>query len=365
MDADPSKYNVNKRNRCFVHGPAVGDDLRRLAVTLIMEAGGNPENGFLPYGVISRVADSVKLANSTVKAIWDRYCETGSVAPLPHGGGRKKKLQEQDLLYAKQLKLEKPSIYLKEVQTKLSMFANVDASLSTICQSYKRYMNDGPWTRKAMVTPSAERFTQQNLTVFSGLSKLHLSAKSLRTEIFDENGFYLPDTLKRQYGHALKGKPAVEVSAKTRSPHLTLNLMIGLNGVAYASVVQGATDTERYLIFFHEAANSVNDVGQPALVAGDIVIVGNCATHRNRGQLLLARYLANQGIEYVFLPTYSLDLNPVELCFRHLKTIMKGDPFARMATNLSLDFAILRAIMSITPGDARSYFRVCDYMNVN
>ena len=63
MDADPSKYNVNKRNRCFVHGPAVGDDLRRLVVTLIMEAGGNPENRFIPYGVLSRVADSVKLAN--------------------------------------------------------------------------------------------------------------------------------------------------------------------------------------------------------------------------------------------------------------------------------------------------------------
>ena len=56
-----------------------------------MEAGGNPENRFIPYGVLSRVADSVKLANSTVKAIWDRFCETGSVAPLPPGGGRKKK----------------------------------------------------------------------------------------------------------------------------------------------------------------------------------------------------------------------------------------------------------------------------------
>ena len=36
---------------------------------------------------------------------------------------------------------------------------------------------------------------------------------------------------------------------KARSPHLTLNLMVGLNGVAYANVVEGATDTARYLIF--------------------------------------------------------------------------------------------------------------------
>ena len=365
MDADPSKYNVNKRNRCFVHGPAVGDDLRRLVVTLIMEAGGNPENRFIPYGVLSRVADSVKLANSTVKAIWDRFCETGSVAPLPPGGGRKKKLQEHDLLYAKQLKVEKPSIYLKEVQTKLSMFANVDVSLSTICKSYKHYMNDGPWTRKVMVTPSAERFTRQNLQYTQAYLNYVSRQNPYKLRFFDESGFFLPDTLKRRYGHAPKGQPAVEVSGKTRSPHLTLNLMIGLDGVAYANVVEGATDTDRYLNFFHEAANSVNDMGRPALVTGDIVIVDNCATHRNRGQLILGRYLANQGIQYVFLPTYSPDLNPVELCFRHIKTLMKGDPYMRMAKDVSLDYAILRAVMSITPGDARCYFQACEYMNVN
>ena len=48
--------------------------------------------------------------------------------------------------------------------------------------------------------------------------------------------------------------------------------MVGLNGRAYANVAQGATDTDRYLIFFHEAGNSVNDVGQPALMAGDNVL---------------------------------------------------------------------------------------------
>ena len=82
-------------------------------------------------------------------------------------------------------------------------------------------------------------------------------------------------------------------------------------------------------------------------------------------QLILGRYLANQGIQYVFLPTYSPDLNPVELCFRHIKTLMKGDPYMRMAKDVSLDYAILRAVMSITPGDARCYFQACEYMNVN
>ena len=93
MDDSPSK-TVSKRNRCYVHGQAVGDDLRSLVVAHIIEAGGNTENKYIPYGVVSRVAKCVKLSNHAVKSVWDRYCESGSVAPRPHGGGRKKKLQE-------------------------------------------------------------------------------------------------------------------------------------------------------------------------------------------------------------------------------------------------------------------------------
>ena len=43
---------------------------------------------------------------------------------------------------------------------------------------------------------------------------------------------------------------AHERGFKARSSHLTLNLMVGLKGVAYANVVEGATDTARYLTFF-------------------------------------------------------------------------------------------------------------------
>lgn len=174
----------------------------------------------------------------------------------------------------------------------------------------------------------------------------------------------MPETIKRKYGHAPVGQPAVEVSAKARSPHLTLNLMIGLNGVAYANVVLGATDTNRYLNFFHESANSVDNDGHPALITGDIVVVDNCATHRNRGQVILSQYLRNQGIEYAFTPTYSPDMNPVETCFRHIKTLMKNEQFQRMAREVNLEYAILSAVNTITAGDARRYFRDCEYIPV-
>ena len=80
----------------------------------------------------------------------------------------------------------------------------------------------------------------------------------------------------------------------------------------------------------------------------ETVIVDNCATHRNRGQLILARYLTNQGIEYVFLPTYSPDLNPVEFCFRHIKILLKDSLFIRIAREISLEYAVLSRSINYT-----------------
>lgn len=362
---DDNKSSTNKRNRSFINGQAVGNDLRSLVVTHILEIGGNTDTGYIPRGVISNVASQLRLSNNCVKNIWDRYCDTGSVKPRPHSGGKEVKLKEPDVMYIEQLKREKPSVYLNEIQDKLARFSNVDVSTSTICKTLKRKMKDGQWTRKVMVVPSKERFTPNNMQYTQAFLNYISRQNPYKLKFFDESGFNMPDSIRRKYGHAPLGKPAVEVASKGRSPHYTLNLMLGLNGIAYANVVEGATDTTRYLNFFHEASNSVDDYGNPALVAGDIVIVDNCATHRNRGQLILGQYLQNQGITYTFTPTYSPDLNPVEHCFRHIKILMKTDKFRRMATEVNLECAILSAVLEINAGDAKSYFAECGYMNIN
>ena len=102
-------------------------------------------------------------------------------------------LQEHDLLYVK-LKVEKPSIYLKEVKNTLASFANVHVSLSTICKSFKHKMNDGSWTRKVLVNPYGERF---NITHICSAPKHTLTLSLVKTHtnsIFYKSGFCLPDT---------------------------------------------------------------------------------------------------------------------------------------------------------------------------
>ena len=83
---------------------------------------------------------------------------------------------------------------------------------------------------------------------------------------------------------------------------MTLNLVVRLNGL-YADVVNGASNTQNYLEFWNDAATyGQNTDGSPILSAGDIVIVDNCATHRNTGGRALAHFLHDIGIEYAFTP---------------------------------------------------------------
>lgn len=100
-----------------------------------------------------------------------------------------------------------------------------------------------------------------------------------------------------------------------------------------------------------------------ALEPGDIVIIDNCPIHRNNGELVVSNFLDRMGIEYMFLPTYSPDLNPVESCFSQIKSILKQERFAGMAV-ANLKVAIGEAIKEISVDNIAGYYRATGYINV-
>ena len=77
-----------------------------------------------------------------------------------------------------------------------------------------------------------------------------------------------------------------------------------------------------FYIFFGVAANAGDaQTDRPALNVGDIV-VDNCPKHHYDGELNLESFLTDLGIELVFTPTYSPDLNPVKFVFLKMRTEM-------------------------------------------
>src|SRR5205807_10015604 len=65
----------------------------------------------------------------------------------------------------------------------------------------------------------------------------------------------------------------------------------------------------------------VDQILVPTLQAGDIVVMDNLASHKVEG--VRARIEAT-GAQLWYLPPYSPDRNPIELCFAKLKVLLRS-----------------------------------------
>ena len=94
--------------------------------------------------------------------IWSRFVSCKSLEHAPRSG-RPMKLQHVDLEYSKCLKTERSSLTHTEVRDKLEENANISIDISTVCRAVKRKLDPVEWTRKRLVTPAGERFTDRNM----------------------------------------------------------------------------------------------------------------------------------------------------------------------------------------------------------
>lgn len=89
-------------------------------------------------GSIKQIAAMFNVGETFVKKMLRQKRETGSVNPLPHGGGNKSKLgNKEDRLLQKEIKLQS-DVSLSELQEHLLLKANLDVSLTTIHRALER-----------------------------------------------------------------------------------------------------------------------------------------------------------------------------------------------------------------------------------
>jgi transposase len=88
---------------------------------------------------------------------------------------------------------------------------------------------------------------------------------------------------------------------------------------------------------------------------GDIVIMDNLSSHKRAG---VKEALESVGAHARYLPPYSPDLNPIELAFSKLKTLLRK---AAERTVDALWNRIGQLLDRFTSAECRSYFRHCGY----
>jgi transposase len=88
-------------------------------------------------GSLAEVAEQFNVGQTFIKKMLRQKRETGSVAPLAHGGGRQPSLSEKEHRLLRQKVKEQPDISLAELQEHLSARASVTVSLPTIHRSLR------------------------------------------------------------------------------------------------------------------------------------------------------------------------------------------------------------------------------------
>jgi transposase len=93
---------------------------------------------------IAEVAEQFNVGQTFVKKMLWQKRETGSVAPLAHGGGRQPSLSDKEHRLLRQKVKQQPDVSLSELQAHLESTARMTVSRPTIYRS----LRDSGLTRK-------------------------------------------------------------------------------------------------------------------------------------------------------------------------------------------------------------------------
>jgi transposase len=165
-------------------------------------------------------------------------------------------------------------------------------------------------------------------------------------KFIDESGLNLGFT--RLYGRAAPGERVTEGTPDYSGPHYTTIAAIGLRGVEAPWIFEGAM-TRLAFETYVEAELA------PTLQRGDMVLADNLSAHKSAEA---QRLIEGRGARLVFLPPYSSDFNPIELCWSKVKTALRA---AKARTFEDLLKALASALQSISQADVQAWFAHCGY----
>lgn len=187
--------------------------------------------------------------------------------------------------------------------------------------------------------PRIQELRRRFLEIAKSLDPMHLV-------FIDEAGSHIGMT--RDYARAPCGERALGTVPRNRGDVTTMIGALDIRGVRAMMTVEGATDAEVFETFLER-------VLLRKLKTGDIVVLDNVGAHRTAD---VRRLIEAAGARVLYLPPYSPDLNPIELCWAKLKALLK-EFGAR--TREALDDAIRRAMDLIDGSDALAWFGHCGY----
>lgn len=133
-----------------------------------------------------------------------------------------------------------------------------------------------------------------------------------RLVFIDETG--ANTKMVRTRGRAPRGQRLVGREPWGHWKTTTFTAGLRRDGLVAPYVLDGPMNGRAFLVY-------VEKILAPELRPGDIVVMDNLAAHKVQGVRAL---IEGAGAHLLYLPPYSPDLNPIEMAFAKLKTLLRG-----------------------------------------
>jgi transposase len=167
-----------------------------------------------------------------------------------------------------------------------------------------------------------------------------------RVVVLDETGCNAQ--LTPEYGWAIRGERLVDRRPAARGKNLSVVGAVRVDRVLCHQEFEGALNAERWMEF-------VSKTLIPVMYPGDILLLDNLQIHKNIEALEL---IEAAGVEVKFLPAYSPDFSPIELCWSFLKHHVRR---LRERSIPALRRAVWRSLLRVTGKHLRAWFAKCGF----
>ena len=292
------------------------------------------------------IAKAVGCAQSTVSSAISRF-NGGDSNPLPRSLRKTtdRRLGKKASQYMIELLRMNPDLYISEICDELSSVFRANYSKSRVCRALK----DHHYSYKVLERVAKNRDAQERHNWRETL----VNSRGHENFVFIDESHFRNDTVRRTRGRSLRGTPARAVACLGKYQALSLiaactckGMLIDAcksyeGGVNHDVLIEWATF---YLL--------------PNMPPGSILVMDNASIHHDTvfKELLEAAILDPQCgiVDYLYLPPYSPDYNPIERCFAQIKAYM------RRHQNLAVwnvEKFVRESLLIVKEENIRNYYR--------